>query len=53
MLPEMNTWLKLGITVLLCGIIGMIIDYFLLFGKKEKSRFNSIINQKLLKKGMK
>lgn len=44
-----NSWLSLIVCVIICGCIGLVINYLLLFSRKEKMEFINII-KKFIKK---
>ncbi len=50
-LPASDSWLKLLSMVLVSGVVGLVFDYFLLFGSRERSKFQSLIKDKLVKRG--
>lgn len=41
-----NNWILLIISILICGLLGLIINYFLLFNKKERELLINIISRK-------
>jgi len=48
---NINNLFILGISILVCGIIGLLIDYLVLFSKEDRIRFKQMIFEKL--KGVK
>jgi len=50
-IPATDSWLKLLQMVAVSGFVGLLFNYFLLFGSKERLRFQSMIKEKLVKRG--
>ena len=50
-LPAIDGWLSLGAAAVACGIVGLVINYFLLFGKAERDKLQQLVSSKLLKRG--
>jgi len=49
--PASDSWLKLLVMVFVSGAVGLMFDYFLLFGGRERAKFQSLIKDKLVKRG--
>ena len=49
--PAIDGWPALGAAAVGCGIVGLVINYFLLFGKAERDKLQLLVSSKLLKRG--
>ena len=49
--PAIDGWPALGAAAVGCGIVGLAINYFLLFGKAERDKLQQLVSSKLLKRG--
>ncbi len=46
---DVTSWIRLIVVGIVCGIIGLIMNYLLLFNKSEKSNFQQLVLSKLKK----
>ena len=51
LVPAIDSWSSLGLVAVGCGIIGLVYNYFLLLGKPERQKVQSLVQNKLLKRG--
>ena len=44
---SINSWSMVGLTILICGAVGIMVDYIFLFNKSDRRRFKEIVIKKI------